>query len=187
MILHIFKILILKKEERGNIYIWRKGACERKRTEIKMCVKKEQVHRSSSTALCWPKAPDSSKKYIYYTLKWSIICNIFLIKRQNTMLLNNHYLGKYISFLQILLHLESLISAIISLNVYLCQITQVYDNSVVFRKCGTLPETNYIILGHKMLVTFVSDGKNTAPGFKLRWKGTQSLFIIIKSLCIRYI
>lgn len=50
------------------------------------------------------------------------------------------------------------------------QITQVYDNSVVFRKCGTLPETNFIILGNKMLVTFVSDGKNTAPGFKLRWK-----------------
>lgn len=106
MILHIFKILILKKEERGNIYIWRKGACERKRTEITMCVKKEQVHRSSSTALCWPKASDSSKKYIYYTLKWSIICNIFLIKRQNTMLLNNHYLGKYIPFLQILTDLE---------------------------------------------------------------------------------
>lgn len=133
--------------------------------------KKEQVHRSSSTALCWPKASDSSKKYIYYTLKWSIICNIFLIQRQNTMLLNNHYLGKYIPFLQILTHLKSLISAIISLNVYLCQITQVYNNSVVFRECGTLPETNFIILGNKMLVTFVSDGKNTAPGFKLRWKG----------------
>lgn len=50
------------------------------------------------------------------------------------------------------------------------QITQVYNNSVVFRGCGTLPEKNYIILGNKMLVTFVSDGKNTAPGFKLRWK-----------------
>lgn len=88
------------------------------------------------------------------------------------MLLNNHYLGKYIPFLQILTHWESLISVIMSLNVYLCQITQVYDNSVVFRKCGTLPETNFIILGNKMLVTFVSDGKNTAPGFKLRWKGS---------------
>lgn len=50
------------------------------------------------------------------------------------------------------------------------QITQVYNNSVVFRECGTLPEENYIILGNKMLVTFVSDGKYTASGFKLRWK-----------------
>lgn len=175
MIPHIFKILILKKEERGNIYIWRKGACEWKRTEIKMCVKKEQVNQALQLSAS-KKHPIRRKKNIYYTLKWSIICNIFLIKRQNTMLLNNHYLGKYIPFLQILTHLKSLISAIISLNVYLCQIKQVYNNSVVFRECGTLPETNFIILGNKMLVTFVSDGKNTAPGFKLRWKGKVYTF-----------
>lgn len=77
------------------------------------------------------------KIYIYYTLKWSIICNIFLIKRQNTMLLNNHYLGKYISFLQILTHWRLINIGVFNQCNYFVECLSLSDNTSV-RQLGCL-------------------------------------------------
>ncbi|XP_061166755.1 uncharacterized protein LOC133175660 [Saccostrea echinata] len=52
----------------------------------------------------------------------------------------------------------------------LLTITEVETNFDFFNRCGTIPKTNYILLGNKLKFTFRTDGENNAQGFRIHWE-----------------
>ncbi|XP_062587182.1 uncharacterized protein LOC134248820 [Saccostrea cucullata] len=52
----------------------------------------------------------------------------------------------------------------------LLTIFEVETNFDFFNRCGTIPKTNYIVLGNKLKVIFKTDGENNAKGFQIHWE-----------------